>query len=76
MSGGQTSDQAIFNLNEIVKLNHTKTFGKWDLSFSFGRALQDEALAIWNGKDENIQIAKEKLLEVLKKTSSARMGEL
>lgn len=76
LSGGQTSDQSIFNLNEIAKLNHTKLFGRWDLSFSFGRALQDEALALWNGKDENVQIAQEKLVEVLKKTSSARMGEL
>lgn len=76
LSGGQTAEQSIFNLNKIAKLNHTKTFGKWDLSFSFGRALQDETLAIWNGKDEKIQIAQEKLLEVLKKTSSARMGEL
>lgn len=76
LSGGQTADQSIFNLNEIAKLNHSKSFGKWDLSFSFGRALQDETLVIWNGKDENIKIAQEKLIEVLKKTSSARMGEL
>lgn len=76
LSGGQTSDQAIFNLNEIVKLNKGAKFGQWDLSFSFGRALQDEALAVWNGKDENITLAQETFLEVLKKTSSARMGEL
>lgn len=76
LSGGQTSEQAIFNLNEIVKLNKDKKFGQWDLSFSFGRALQDEALSIWNGKDENINNAQKKFLEVLETTSKARMGEL
>jgi len=76
LSGGQTSDQAIFNLNEIAKLNKSVKFGNWDLSFSFGRALQDEALSVWNGKDKNIQIAQETFLKVLKKTSAARMGEL
>ncbi len=76
LSGGQTTEQSIFNLNEITKLNLEKKIGNWDLSFSFGRALQDETLVIWNGKDENIKIAQEKLIEVLKKTSSARMGEL
>lgn len=76
LSGGQTAEQSVFNLNEIVKLNKDKKFGQWDLSFSFGRALQDEALSIWNGKDENVSIAQETFLEVLKKTSSARMGEL
>lgn len=76
LSGGQTSEQSIFNLNEIVKLNKGSKFGQWDLSFSFGRALQDEALAVWNGKAENVSLAQETFLEVLKKTSSARMGEL
>lgn len=76
LSGGQTSDQSIFNLNEIAKLNKDKKFGPWDLSFSFGRALQDEALVAWGGKDENVKSAQELFLEVLKKTSSARQGEL
>ena len=26
----------------------------WTLSFSYGRALQDEALATWKGKRENV----------------------
>lgn len=76
LSGGQTTDQAIFNLNEIAKLNHTKEFGNWDLSFSFGRALQQDALVVWNGKDENVLDAQKVFSEVLIKTSKARMGEL
>ncbi len=76
LSGGQTPEQSLFNLNEIVKLNKDKKFGRWELSFSFGRALQSEAMATWAGKDENVPRAQEVFLEVLKKTSSARMGEL
>ncbi len=76
LSGGQAPDQAIFNLNEIVKLNKEKHFGPWDLSFSFSRALQQDAMSIWSGKKENVIIAQEKFLEVLKKTSLAREGEL
>lgn len=76
LSGGQTTEQSIFNLNEIVKLNLEKRIGNWDLSFSFGRALQQDALTIWNGKDENIGDAQAVFVEVLKKTSKARMGEL
>jgi len=85
LSGGQTPEQSRFNLNEIAKLNRDKQslpstdgkkFGPWDLSFSFGRALQQDAMAVWGGKDENVTTAQETFLEVLKKTSSARMGEL
>lgn len=76
LSGGQTPDQATFNLNEIAKLNKSKAFGKWDLSFSFGRALQQEAMAVWNGMDDNVSLAQETFLERLTKVSKARMGEL
>lgn len=76
LSGGQTSDQAMFNLNEIVKLNETSKFGPWDLSFSFGRALQNDAMSTWAGKDENIDAAQEVFSKVLKKASLARMGKL
>ena len=33
----------------------------WNLSFSYGRALQQPSLSKWFGKDENIQIAQEAL---------------
>lgn len=76
LSGGQTPDQATFNLNEIAKLNKDHKFGSWDLTFSFGRALQDEALNVWKGKDENIVAAQNVFLERLQKVSKARQGEL
>lgn len=76
LSGGQTPDVATFNLNEINKLNKDHKFGDWDLSFSFGRALQEEAMKEWSGKLENIEKAQKVFLERLIKVSKARMGEL
>lgn len=76
LSGGQTPDQATFNLNETAKLNLTKGFGPWELSFSFGRALQEEAMKEWMGKQENVEKAQEVFLSRLQKVSKARMGEL
>ena len=76
LSGGQTPDQATFNLNEINKLNSDKKFGTWELSFSFGRALQEEAMKEWSGRQENVEKAQTVFLERLIKVSKARMGEL
>lgn len=76
LSGGQPSDLAIRNLNEIVKLNKDKSFGPWDISFSFARALQEDAMRTWFGKDENITAAQTVFSEKLQSVSKARMGEL
>lgn len=73
LSGGQTPDQATNNLNEIVK---TKGDSPWDISFSYGRALQEEAIKVWAGKDENILSAQETFLKRAKLVSKARMGGL
>ena len=68
LSGGQTPDQATENLAQI-----NRTSGRlWQLSYSYGRALQDEALSVWAGKDENVQAAQETFLERVKKVSDAR----
>jgi fructose-bisphosphate aldolase class I len=66
-------------LNEIVKRqNNSLPAGKqaWPLSFSYSRALQEEALRSWAGKDENIEFAQEAFLTRLIKVSKARKGEL
>lgn len=76
LSGGQSPDEATFNLNAIVKLNKDKKFGSWDLSFSFGRALQQEMMKEWSGKSDNKVKAQEIFTERLQKVSKARQGEL
>ena len=73
LSGGQTPDEATNNLNEIVK---RKGDAPWQISFSFSRALQEEAMKVWSGKDENIKSAQKTFLDRLVKVSKARKGEL
>ena len=73
LSGGQTPDEATNNLNEIIKL---KGDAPWQISFSFSRALQEEAMSIWNGKEENRQAAQDVFINRLKKVAEARNGRL
>jgi fructose-bisphosphate aldolase, class I len=51
LSGGQNHLVSTMHLNAINQLDGPKP---WKLSFSFGRALQDEALRNWQGKHENL----------------------
>jgi fructose-bisphosphate aldolase, class I len=52
LSGGQDHVTATLHLNEINKIEGPKP---WTLSFSYGRALQDEALKAWQGKRQNLR---------------------
>jgi fructose-bisphosphate aldolase, class I len=52
LSGGQKDRVATVHLNAINRLPGPKP---WKLSFSYGRALQDAALAAWHGRDENLK---------------------
>jgi len=70
LSGGQTPDQATENLRAIVRLAREKG-APWPLTFSFARALQEEALSIWQGKDENVPAAREAFLVRLRKVAEA-----
>ena len=73
LSGGQSPDQATDNLRAIAK--HAKEINTpWPLTFSYARALQSEALATWQGKEENISAAREVLLARLAKVSAASEG--
>jgi fructose-bisphosphate aldolase class I len=71
LSGGQTSQQATANLNAINSIGHQP----WLLSFSFGRALQEDCLAAWAGKKENIPTAQDALLKRARLNSAACIGE-
>jgi fructose-bisphosphate aldolase class I len=71
LSGGQTPQQATANLNAINKMD----IQPWLLSFSYGRALQEDCLKIWAGKKENITKAQEALLKRSELNSMACFGE-
>lgn len=73
LSGGQGNDQATDNLRAIAQLAAKKN-APWGLTFSYARALQDEALALWKGKDENVETARSAFLTRLAKVSKASAG--
>lgn len=46
----------------------------WQLSFSYARALQGPSLEVWQGREENMNLARNVFLKRLKMTSAAREG--
>lgn len=73
LSGGQTSEVATANLNNINLAAQNKNL--WYLSFSYGRALQDKALKSWAGKSENTTKAQQELYKRAKLNSLATFGK-
>lgn len=71
LSGGQAEDEATENLREINKLGGCD----FELSFSYGRALQNSALKAWGGSLENIKLAQAAFLTRAKMNSEARHGK-
>ena len=74
LSGGQSDDEATLNLDAINKCA-AKIGAPWQLSFSFGRGLQQATLKAWIGKDDNSQKAKQAFYHRAKLTSVARQGK-
>lgn len=72
LSGGLTPDQSTEYLS---KMNEVYKDLPWQLSYSFGRALQQEALKAWGGKPENIKAAQSAFITRCKKVSDAREGK-
>lgn len=69
LSGGQSPEEATQNLNAINQLG-----GPWQLSISYGRALQQPVLQAWQGKAENTEAAQIALLKRARLNSLARQG--
>ena len=74
LSGGQTPDQATENLAAISKRAKEDTM-PWPLTFSYARALQEEALEIWKGDAANVPAARAAFLARLEKVSAALGGQ-
>jgi fructose-bisphosphate aldolase class I len=72
LSGGQSSALATAHLNAM---NARYKQLPWPLSFSYGRALQDDALKTWAGKPENVPAATRVLLHREKCNSLACLGK-
>ncbi len=72
LSGGQGPEEATENLNAINRLRGN---APWQLSISYGRALQQPALHAWMGKPENHEAAQQALLKRARLNSLARQGK-
>jgi fructose-bisphosphate aldolase class I len=70
LSGGQSDEVATAHLDAI---NHLGT-QPWELSFSYGRALQAPAQRAWAGVTSNVAIAEAAYLKRARLNSAARSG--
>jgi fructose-bisphosphate aldolase class I len=71
LSGGQPDEHATLHLNEMNKYD-----SDWNLTFSYGRALQQTALKVWSGKPENLKLAQKAFIEKAKANSLASVAGL
>jgi len=71
LSGGQGPEEATQNLNELNMIGGEL----WELSFSFGRALQAPVLEAWAGNNDNKEIAQKAFYKRAKLNSAARFGK-
>jgi fructose-bisphosphate aldolase, class I len=71
LSGGQTDELSTAHLNAMNKLGSHP----WELSFSYGRALQAPSLKAWKGEAANVEAGQKALLHRAKLNGAARSGE-
>src|SRR5207253_826597 len=70
LSGGQTDEDATAHLNAMNRRGPHP----WQLSFSYGRALQAPALKAWSGKPEQVEAGQRAYYHRAKMNSAARTG--
>jgi fructose-bisphosphate aldolase class I len=70
LSGGQSAEVATEHLDAMNKMGPHP----WELSFSYGRALQDPALKAWKGEGSNLDAGKQALSHRARLNSAAHAG--
>jgi fructose-bisphosphate aldolase, class I len=70
LSGGQSDEDATAHLNAM----NARGPHPWELSFSYGRALQAPALKAWRGDPANVEAAQKAFYRRAKFNSAARSG--
>jgi len=71
LSGGQSDLRATEHLDAMNRIGGVP----WQLSFSYGRALQAPALKAWAGKADQVMAAQQALLKRARCNSAARFGQ-
>ena len=74
LSGGQSDEDATAHLNEINVLARERR-APWNLTFSYGRALQQPALHVWLGDDANNAKAQAAMMRRAALVSLASLGK-
>jgi len=72
LSGGQTDEEASAHLSAMNALGKDLP---WNVTFSYGRALQQAAMTAWNGKSENVEAARKVALHRAKMNGLASLGQ-
>jgi fructose-bisphosphate aldolase class I len=70
LSGGQTDEDATAHLDAMVRRGPHP----WQLSFSYGRALQAPAQHAWLGREENVEAAQRAYFHRARMNGAARTG--
>jgi fructose-bisphosphate aldolase class I len=70
LSGGQSEEEATVHLNAMNAIGSQP----WELSFSYGRALQQSALQVWSGDPAKVQAAQAAYLHRARMNGAARSG--
>ncbi len=73
LSGGQSNEDATAHLNSMNKIFDNNS--PWNLTYSYGRALQAPALDAWGGKEENVPAAQDAFYKRAKLNSLATKGD-
>ena len=71
LSGGQSPELSTAHLNAMNLMGPQP----WEISFSYGRALQDPARAVWKGEEANRKLAQEVFYHRTKCNGAARFGK-
>jgi len=71
LSGGQTPEEATERLSVMNAMGKTP----WELSFSYGRALQEPVLAAWKGISGNLPAAQKAFYHRSRCNGAARYGK-
>jgi fructose-bisphosphate aldolase class I len=71
LSGGQGPQEATERLNALNSMGRQP----WELSFSFGRALQEPVLQAWQGQAENVAKAQQLFYHRARCNNAARYGQ-
>ena len=73
LSGGQSDEDATAHLNAMNQILGENS--PWNLTYSYGRALQAPALKTWEGKEEHVSAAQGAFYKRAKLNSLATKGE-